>query len=59
MYNSTDNYHLHKSTSRTRIGQDPSLHARKFCRPNSGVGVLEQSRCSASTARVLMYIRSV
>ena len=36
------------------------LHARKFCRPASGVGVLEPSRSSASTERVLvLYIRSV
>jgi len=50
---------LRKSTSRSRIGQDPRLHARKFCRPASGVGVLEQSRYSTSIERVLVYIRSV
>jgi len=35
------------------------LHARKFCRPTSGSGVLEQSPYSASVERVLVYIRSV
>jgi len=57
---------LHTSNSRSRR-HDPrprhdlrlSLHAHKFCRPTSGVGVLEQSRYSASIERVLVYIRSV
>jgi len=34
------------------------LHARKFCRPTSGVVVLKQSRYSASIKRVLLYISS-
>jgi len=35
---------LHTSTSRSRTEQDPhlSLQVRKFCRPTSGNGVLEQ-----------------
>jgi len=32
------------------------LYAPKFCRPTSGVGVLEQSRYSASIERVLVYV---
>jgi len=33
------------------------LYVRKFCRYTSGVGVLEQTWCSASIERVLVYIR--
>jgi len=32
------------------------LYARKFCRTNSGVVILRQSRYSASIKRVLVYI---
>jgi len=35
------------------------LHARRLCKSTSEIGVLEQSRCSASIERVLVYIRSV
>jgi len=35
------------------------LHARKFCRPFSGVGVSEQACYSASTKRALVYVRNV
>jgi len=36
------------------------LHARKFCRPTSGVVVLKHSRYSASIKRMLLYMsRSV
>jgi len=35
------------------------LDARKFCRSTSEVGVLEQSRYSASIERMLVYIRYV
>jgi len=54
-------YQLHTSNSRSRIRHDPrrSLRAQTFCRPTSGVGVLEQRRYSASIERVLMHIRSV
>jgi len=54
-------YQLHTSNSHSRIKHDPrlSLHADMVCRPTLGVGVLEQSRYSASIERVLMYIRSV
>jgi len=33
-----------KLTSCSRIGQDPRLHARKFCRPTSGVKVATRLR---------------
>jgi len=32
-------YQLRKPTSCSRVEQDPRLHARKFCRPTSGVNV--------------------
>jgi len=50
-----------RQPGRSKIRQDQrlSLHARKFCRPASGLGVLDQSRYSASIERVLVYIRSV
>jgi len=35
------------------------LHACKFCRPISGVGVSEQACYSASIKRVLVYGRNV
>jgi len=52
---------MNTSTSRSKIGQDPrlSLHARKFCRPTSGVGVFELSRYSALIERLMAYIGSV
>jgi len=51
-------YQLHTSTSRSTIRQDPrlSLHARKFCRPTSGVGVFEQIRYWGSIETVFLYI---
>jgi len=33
------------------------LHVSKFCRPTSGVGILEQRRYSASIDCVSVYIR--
>jgi len=54
---------LHTSISRLAQGMDDNrigvLYARNFCKPTSEVGVLEQSRCSASIERLLVYIRSV
>jgi len=35
------------------------LHARKFCRPISGVGVSDHACYSASIKRVLVYVRNV
>ena len=34
------------------------LHARKFWRPISGVGISEQACYSASIERVLVYVRN-
>jgi len=54
---------LHTSISRLAQEMDDNrigvLYARNFCKPTSEVGVLEQSRCSASIERLLVYIRSV
>jgi len=50
---------LHSQPVTKQLDKIQVLHVRKFCRPTSGVGVLEQSRYSASIVRVLVCKKCV